>query len=127
MNPLDTQNSCEGTKPMSEKKTTIGLRPENQKIIEEVMENFNEQMDAARFAMALAIRENCEPGPVSEVETKWNIGSFDSDSDFRNLIQALYPDVDEPTKALESLINQGLQLLGDHLDERKEMDIPALI
>jgi hypothetical protein len=112
---------------MNEKKTTIGLRPENQMVIEEVMPYFNEQMDAARFAMALAIREDCEPKPTNEVETKWNIGSFDSDSDFRNLIQALYPDVDEPTRALESLINQGLQLLEDHLDERKEMDIPDLI
>lgn len=95
--------------------------------MEEVIPYFNEQIDAAKFAMALAIEEGHDPDRVNHVETVWNTGSFDPDGEIRDLIKALYPDVDQPYLALEYFINQGFRILDNHLEEKKDLDIPHLI
>lgn len=112
---------------MSEDKTTIGLTPDNRKVIEKMMEHFNEQMDGARFAMSLAIKSGEEPSKIENAETVWNVGSFDPDGEIRDLIQALYPDNDSPYRAAEYFINSGLRQIDDHLDENKELDIVQLV
>lgn len=108
-------------------RTTIGLTPENKGVIEQIMSDFNEQADAARFAMSVAIERGIEPGKTTNTETVWNVGSFDPDGELRDLIVALHPSVTAPYAVLEHLVNQGLQLLAQHLDENKELDVTEFI
>lgn len=112
---------------MSEYKRTIGITPGNRAIMEEVKGYFDEQMDAAKFAMSLAIQTGEEPGSVENAETVWNVGSFDPNGEIRDLIQALFPENDAPYKDAEYFINFGLQLIGDHLEENKELDPVQLL
>jgi len=112
---------------VSNDRTTIGLTSENKEVMQEVVPYFNEQMDAAKFAMALAIEENRDFDRAENVETVWNTGSFDPDGEFRDLIKALYPDIDQPYLALECFINQGFRILDEHLEQNKELDIIGLV
>lgn len=111
---------------MSDDRTTIGLAPDNRAVMEEVIPYFNEQRDAAKFAMALAIEKGYEPDQAGNVETVWNVGSFDPDGEFRDLIKSLYPAVDQPYTAIEFFINQGFRIIHDHLQEKKDLDILEL-
>jgi hypothetical protein len=43
--------------------------------------------------------------------TKWNIGTVDAAGSLKALVEALYPDVTEPYRLIEYLINEGLRLL----------------
>jgi hypothetical protein len=95
--------------------------------MDEVVPYFNNQMDAAKFAMALAIEKEHDPDYAENVKTVWNIGSFDPDGKFRDLIKALYPDVDQPYIAIEYFINQGFRILDEHLEQKKDLDILDLI
>jgi hypothetical protein len=108
---------------VSENRTTIGLTPENKEVMEEVMPYFNEQRDAAKFVMALAIEEGYEPNKVRNAKTVWNVGSFDPDGEFRDLIKALYRDVNQPYTAIEYFINQGFRILDEHLEQEKDLNI----
>lgn len=112
---------------MSDARTTIGLTPDNKEVMEEVIPYFNEQRDAAKFAMALAIEEGRKPDRAGNVETVWNVGSFDPDGEFRQLIKALYPNVDQPYTAIEYFINEGFRILDSHISENKDLDVLKLI
>lgn len=109
---------------MSEDRHTIGIAKKNAESLLRLEESghFESQMDAAKFAMAYAIGQNVSLGNVDGAETKWNVGSFDNGGALRSLIEALYPDVEAPYRAIEFLLNQGLELLGPqrlvHLDVR---------
>jgi hypothetical protein len=108
-------------------RTTIGLTPENKATIEEIDDNFNEQTDAAKFAMSLAIDQGVKSGTTTNTETVWNVGSFDPDGELRNLVIALYPSVESPYVTVEHFVNQGLQLINQHLSENKDLDILEFI
>lgn len=114
---------------MANDKRTIGLTPYTREVMNRIMETsmFKDQLDVARLAMALAI--NCDKNlDFSEgAETVWNVGSFDPDGEIRNLISALFPDVDTPYRHLEYLVNAGLKIMGRHLAENKEFDIVDLM
>lgn len=112
---------------MSDDKTTLGLTPENREVMDNIIDHFNEQMDAARFAMSLAINSGEEPGEMKNADTVWNVGSFDPDGDIRDLIRALFPEVESPYRAAEYFINTGLQQIDEHLEENKELDVVQLI
>lgn len=107
--------------------TTIGLTEESRSTVEKVMPYFNEQLDASRFAMALAIEKDVEPGKTKNAGTVWNVGSFDPEGEYRDLVKALYPEVEQPYKTIEYFINEGFGIIDDHLDERKEFDPLVLI
>jgi hypothetical protein len=107
--------------------TTIGLTDESKSTIEEVKPYFNEQLDASRFAMALAIEEGLEPGRSKNASTVWNVGSFDPDGEYRDLINALYPEVERPYKTIEYFINEGLTMIEKHIEDEKEFDPEKLI
>lgn len=98
---------------MANDKNTIGVTPQAQKVLDSIAEQnlFPDQMDAAKFAMALAIRRGRRPADVSAVDTKWNVGSFDKDGRLRDLIPILFPQIDTPYRAVESLINIGLDII----------------
>lgn len=112
---------------MSDDKTTIGLTPENRAVVEEIIDHFDEQMDAARFAMSISIKSGEEPSKAKNTDTVWNVGSFDPDGEIRDLIQALFPENDSPYRAAEYFINDGLQKIDDHLEDNKELDVVQLI
>lgn len=113
---------------MSDKdRTTIGLTPENKGTMDRIMSNFNEQGDAAKFAMALAIERGIEPGQTTNTETVWNVGTFDPNGELRDLVIALYPGVSSPYVAVEHFVNQGLQLIHQHLERGGELDIIEFI
>jgi hypothetical protein len=112
---------------MSDDRTTIGLTSNNKDVIQEIMPYFNEQLDAAKFAMALSIKEGHEPDRTTGTETVWNTGSFDPDGELRDLLTALYPETERPYLAIEYFVNQGLDMLADHLENNKELDIPELV
>ncbi len=94
-------------------KNTIGVTTKAQQILDMIAEQnlFPDQMDAAKFAMALAIRRGAKPSDTPGVDTKWNVGSFDKDGRLRDLIPILFPETDTPYRAVESLMNTGLEIL----------------
>ena len=102
---------------MAEDKKTIGLTDSNKAIMNQLVETagFKQDMDAAKFAFALAVNRGSEPRPIEGVGTIWNIGSFDEGSDLKALIQNLFPNVDAPYRALESLMNIGFGLLANEM------------
>ncbi|MXY12180.1 MAG: hypothetical protein F4Z00_13620 [Acidimicrobiaceae bacterium] len=91
--------------------------------------HFSDAIDAAKFAMALAISSQADAGDltVEGTTTKWNVGSFDPDSQLRSLLDALYPDVDQPYRLLEFLINDGLHRVSKHIESIGELDVIALL
>jgi len=88
---------------------------------------FRDQLDVARFAMALAINSDTSADSPEGAETVWNVGSFDPDGELRNLISALFPDIDTPYRHMECLINDGLKIMERHLAESRELDIVSLM
>lgn len=108
---------------MSTDKNTIGVTKENGEFLDDVISRdlFNDQIDAAKFGLSLAIREGVAAGEASGVDTKWNVGSFDKDGHLRSVLAAIYPDVETPYRLAEYLINQGLGLLKTHLAENPDL------
>jgi hypothetical protein len=94
---------------MSDKKT-IGLTPGGERAMEQLMSQgcFKDMIDAAKFAMSIAIREGDAPSTVEGANTIWNVGSFDSDGQIRQVLPVLFAGCDTPYRAAESLIDQGL-------------------
>ncbi len=83
---------------MAEEKKTIGLTEANKAIMEKVVKSagFKHDMDAAKFAFALAVSRGAEPAPLDGVGTIWNVGSFDEGGEIKALVQNLFPNVDAP-------------------------------
>ena len=111
---------------MSDDKKTIGLTPDNKEVVETLSNNFDEQLDAARFAMSLAIKSGDEPSSIENAETVWNVGSFDPDGEIRDLIHALFPENESPYRAAEYIIYSGLTQVEAHLEENKAFDFVKL-
>lgn len=108
---------------MSIDKKTIGLTPENRTVAEELVlqKFFKDQIDAAKFAMALAIQNGVQPGSVDGAETIWNVGSFDTDGQLKNLIPNLFPGTDAPYRAVEYFVNSGLQIIAKETAGKKSI------
>jgi len=94
---------------MSDKKT-IGLTPAGERAIEQLMAQgcFKDMIDAAKFAMSIAIREGDVPSSIEGANTIWNVGSFDTDGQIRQILPVLFSGCETPYRAAESLIDQGL-------------------
>lgn len=114
---------------MAEDKKTIGLTDANKAIMDKVVETagFWRDMDAARFAFALAVNRGAEPGQVEGAGTIWNVGSFDDTGELKALIQNLFPTTDTPYRALESLVNSGFTLLDAELKANPSLEIEDLL
>jgi hypothetical protein len=98
---------------MSADKKTIGVSKSNSLALAELVRagRFVSELDAAKFAMAVAIKRGTAAGITDGAETKWNVGSIDPDGTIRSLLEALYPAVSEPYRLLEYLINEGVKIL----------------
>ena len=114
---------------MTEDKKTLGLTAANRNVVEQIMERgfFEDQIDAAKFSMSLAIKNDVKPGDIEGAETVWNIGSFDPDGEIRDLIKALYPDTEIPYRLIEFFINAGLELIENYFKSDKYFDLEELI
>ena len=66
-------------------KKTIGVSISGGDVLRSVCGGnpFETELDAARFAVALAITEGPSPPPKVETDTKWNVGSFDPSGDLK--------------------------------------------
>lgn len=107
---------------MEQDRRSIGLTIESQRLMEEIMTKgwFNEAQDVARFAMAFAIKKRVAPTATSGVDTRWSSGLFDPTGEIVALVATLHPDNTTPVRAIESLVNEGLRLVHDHLVTRGE-------
>ncbi|MBX7536225.1 hypothetical protein K3175_11215 [Qipengyuania sp. GH1] len=94
-------------------KRTIGITRANEHSLAALVEagGFGSELDAAKFAMAHAIEQGTEVGSADGANTKWNVGTVDSDGGLRALVEAVYGVIAEPYRLIEYLINEGLRLL----------------
>jgi hypothetical protein len=74
---------------------------------------FGSELDAAKFAMAYAMKSGVPSGSTDGAETKWNVGSVDPDGSLRSLVEALYPEVSDPYRVMEHLMNEGIKALAE--------------
>jgi hypothetical protein len=102
---------------MAGDKKTIGITRANAAALTELERagRFGSELDAAKFAMAFAIRSGVRQGSTEGAETKWNVGSVDPDGSVRSLVEALCPDVAEPYRLVEHLMNEGITMLKNEL------------
>ena len=98
---------------MASDKKTVGITKGNATALAELVSagRFASEMDAAKFAMAYAIKSGVTHGSTEGAETKWNVGSIDPDGSVRSLVEALCPDVSEPYRVAEHLMNEGIKML----------------
>ena len=114
---------------MATDKTTIGVTAKGQQVLERLQERkvFADQMDAAKLALSLAISKGIRPSDTPAVDTKWNVGSFDRDGTVRTVVSVLFPDASEPYRAVESLVNAGLDLMDRELGSGGDIEILKLL
>lgn len=98
---------------MASDKKTIGISKANAKPLMDLVASghFGSELDAAKFAMAHAIKTGVTNGSTEGAETKWNVGSVDPDGSMRSLLEALFPAVTEPYRLAEHLMNEGIAAL----------------
>jgi hypothetical protein len=94
-------------------KRTLGVTEANERRLASLVEagHFGSELEAAKFAMAHAIKEGAKPVPLEGAGTKWNVGTVDPDGSLKALIETLHPEVEEPYRLVEQLMNEGLQML----------------
>lgn len=102
---------------MANDKKTIGITKSNTPLLAKLVVEgrFGSELDAAKFAMAYAIKEKIDVSITEGAETKWNVGSFDPDGSMRSLLEALFPDNTEPYRLAENLMNEGIKRLVETL------------
>jgi len=77
---------------------------------------FKEKLDAAKFAMSVAIKSDVIPSQAEKAGTIWNVGSFDPQGELRQLIGVFYPECETPYRAIEHLIDAGLKIIDQQRD-----------
>ena len=114
---------------MSGDRKTIGLTHEGREVLNQLMDTgfFKEQMDAAKFGMTVAINQGIAPGDAGGASTVWNVGSFDPAGEIRQMILALYPNVEAPYKACEYFIDEGLSQINKLVKKQKTVDLLEII
>lgn len=104
---------------MASDKKTIGITKPNASGLATLVSTgrFGSEMDAAKFAMAYALKSGITSGSTDGAETKWNVGSIDPDGSVRSLIEALCADAPEPYRLVEHLMNEGIKMLAAKFSE----------
>lgn len=102
---------------MATDKKTIGVTKANAAALTNLVAagHFGSELDAAKFAMAYAIKHGVPAGTTDGAETKWNVGSVDPDGSMRSLVEALFPIGTEPYRLAEHLMNEGIKKLSETL------------
>lgn len=100
-------------------KRVIGIASSNERVLAALAEEglFSSEVEAAKFAMAHAIKAGIGRGTTEGAGTKWNVGTVDLDGKLKAVVEALFPDEGQPYRLIEHLMNEGLRLLdgGDGL------------
>lgn len=96
-------------------KTTIGLTQKARDIADRIKENehIEDLMDVAVIAMGVALSLDAGLGAARDAVTTWNVGTFDSSGSLKELVLALYDDLETPFRQIEYLVNMGLEYLSD--------------
>jgi hypothetical protein len=83
-----------------------------------------ERMDMIRIALAYALQQGIDPVRAGALGTRggWNYdsGGLDSDGLMAEIVKLYHPSADiavEPYRAVEALMNRGMELLRDHWKE----------
>jgi hypothetical protein len=102
---------------MATDKKTIGITKANSAALARLVSagRFGSELDAAKFAMAYAIKTGLTEGSTEGAETKWNVGSVDPDGSMRSLLEALCPQRGEPYRLAEHLMNEGIKCLAEEI------------
>lgn len=105
----------------------IALTVEAARVLDKIAEQFpvTNRVDLARLGFAYAVRSrvelNSDLGKGSrEGGANYNSATFDPDGKMSEVVRVFFADdprSGEPYRAIESLSNAGLILLGRHLDE----------
>jgi hypothetical protein len=109
-------------------KKTIGVADNRAPTLDRMVASgrFEDAIQAATFAMAIAIDAGGEVGTVIPAvegsSTKWNVGSFDNDRMIETLLRSLFPDVSVPYRLLEYLIDEGLRIVGEYIQRSQDFD-----
>lgn len=98
----------------SKDKTTIGLTQRAREVAEMIKENegLEDLRDVAVVGLGVAVNAGTGLGSIKDAVTTWNVGSFDTSGQLRELVVALYDDLDTPFRQIEYLVNVGLERLG---------------
>ena len=83
-------------------------------------------MEIAKFALAYAIRLGIKPGTVTGGGNKWHTAGFDPGGEIANAVCIVFPETETPYRAIESLMNSGLILLGEEMDKKGTLDLLSL-
>jgi hypothetical protein len=112
---------------MSEDRKTIGLTKGTRGVLDQIMKKdwFKDRSDAAKFALAVAVNAGVKPGDTEGAETVWSTTIIEPE--LRDTIRVLFPEADMPYKAIESLINAGLEIMGRHLEQRGDLVLTELM
>lgn len=96
-------------------KTTIGLTVIGRSIAERIkqQEGLNDLLDVAIIGFGVAVRYGVGLGVARETSTTWNVGTFDNSGQLRDLVLALYDEVEAPYRQLEYLVSEGLEILAE--------------
>ena len=94
-------------------KKTVGVTRKGARVLADLMkaEHFATEVDAAKFAMAVAIKAGVSRGVAEGADTKWNVGTVDQDQSLRLVIASLFDEVAEPYRLVEYLMDKGFELL----------------
>ncbi|WP_416268603.1 hypothetical protein SD235_00080 [Burkholderia cepacia] len=108
---------------MAADKKTIGISKSNAAALNTLVAagRFGSELDAAKFAMAYAIKLGLPAGTSDGTDTKWNVGSVDPDGSLRPLLEALFPTCSEPYRLAEYLMNEGISRLIETLGDGEDL------
>lgn len=101
--------------PAVKDKTTIGLTKRAREVAERLQANegLGDLMEIALLGFSVAVNLRVGMGNAKDAATTWNVGTFDSSGQIRDLVYALYDDLIAPYRQVEFLVNEGLERLGD--------------
>lgn len=109
---------------------SIGVSPSQKEFLETLVDGlkaFDQNQQAAKVAMAMAIRAGTPVGDATATVTAWSTGGFDPDGSIRALIQALYGVQDTPYRQVEHLIQVGLEMLRTHVEHYGRLNLEILL
>ena len=104
----------------AEDRTTLGVTPEGQQQLEELLETgwFDRELDAFKLAIAVALDKDLidDEADMKGVQTKFNVGTLDRDGAVRSLLRGIAGlSEDRPYAQAERRAAAGLRFMHEQL------------
>lgn len=101
------------TSSSAKDKTTIGLTRRARGVADVIQANegLSDLLEVAMLGFAVAVNLRTGIGNAKDAVTTWNVGTFDTSGQLRDLVTALYDDLATPYRQIEYLVNVGLEKL----------------